>query len=63
MFKVHDNSAPKMDFRCVLRCASNRASFPAKPETERYTQGNKTNRKLIKVVSTAFLVVYFVRLK
>ena len=31
MFKVHDNSAPKMNFRCVMRCVCNRAPVLVKP--------------------------------
>ena len=32
MFKVRGNSAPKINFRCMLRCAGDRAPVLAKPD-------------------------------
>ena len=38
ILKVRDNSSPKMDFRCVLRCVHHPAPFLAKQVHLKYTK-------------------------
>ena len=41
MFKVGNNSGPKTDFRCLLRCARNHAPFIPKPDLHEWTESDR----------------------